>query len=67
MVVLGGVAFAPCRYVGSLDDKPEVSCVYHSEDAENQFMLDPKRSNLGDGSRPKPGEEPMGGPAFGGQ
>ena len=45
-------------YVGSLEEKPEVSCVYHSEEAENQFMVDPKRSNLGDGVSLPPGEQP---------
>ena len=38
-------------YVGSLDEKPEVSCVYHSEEAENQFMYDPKKSDFGDTSK----------------
>ena len=28
-----------------------MSCVYHSEEAENQFMKDPKRATLGDGNR----------------
>ena len=36
-------------FVGDLDKSPEVSCVYHSEDAENQFMRDPSRAVLGDG------------------
>jgi hypothetical protein len=36
-------------FVGSLDKSPEVSCVYHSEDAENQFMRDPSKAVLGDG------------------
>ena len=35
--------------VGDLDKSPEVSCVYHSEDAENQFMKDPTKAVLGDG------------------
>ena len=52
-------------YVGNLEDKPEVSCVYHSEEAENQFMLDPRRSNLGDGSRLTPQEALKSQPAFG--
>ena len=51
-------------YVGSLEEKPEVSCVYHSEEAENQFMLDPRRSNLGDGSRLTPQEALKNQPAF---
>jgi len=33
-------------FVGDLDGQPEVACVYHSEDAENQFLKDPKRSAL---------------------
>lgn len=36
-------------FVGDLDKAPEVSCVYHSEDAENQFMKDPSKAVLGDG------------------
>jgi len=36
-------------FVGDLDKSPEVSCVYHSEDAENQFMKDPSKAVLGDG------------------
>ena len=38
-------------FVGDLDGSPEVSCVYHSEDAENQFLKDPRRSVMGDGVR----------------
>jgi hypothetical protein len=38
-------------FVGDLDKSPEVSCVYHSEDAENQFLNNPKRAVLGDGVR----------------
>lgn len=30
-------------FVGDLDASPEVSCVYHSEEAENQYLLNPKR------------------------
>ena len=29
-------------FVGDLGGKPQVSCVYHSEEAENQFLRDPK-------------------------
>uniref|UniRef100_A0A1D1ZVM4 DUF3172 domain-containing protein n=2 Tax=Auxenochlorella protothecoides TaxID=3075 RepID=A0A1D1ZVM4_AUXPR len=29
-------------FVGDLAGRPEVACVYHSEDAENQFLRDPK-------------------------
>jgi hypothetical protein len=38
-------------FVGDLDKSPEVSCVYHSEEAENQFMKDPKGSVMGDGQQ----------------
>ncbi|GHP04949.1 hypothetical protein PPROV_000370100 [Pycnococcus provasolii] len=39
-------------YVGDLKgNSPEVSCVYHSEEAENAFMQDPKKAVLGDGTR----------------
>ena len=43
-------------FVGDLDKSPEVSCVYHSEEAENQYMKDPKSAVLGDGfvTRNKP-------------
>jgi hypothetical protein len=40
-------------FVGDLDKSPEVSCVYHSEEAENQYMKDPKRAVLGDGNQPR--------------
>ena len=43
-------------FVGDLTGSPEVACVYHSEDAENQFLRDPKRSVMGDGSRAAPAE-----------
>lgn len=36
-------------FVGNLNDHPEVSCVYHSEEAENQFLTNPARARLGDG------------------
>ena len=36
-------------FVGDLEKSPEVSCVYHSEDAENQFVRNPKRAAMGDG------------------
>lgn len=42
-------------FVGDLDKSPEVSCVYHSEDAENAFLKDPKTARLGDGYRARPG------------
>ena len=41
-------------FVGDLDKSPEVSCVYHSEEAENQFMKDPRKAVLGDGEQPRP-------------
>lgn len=44
-------------FVGDLDKSPEVSCVYHSEDAENAFLKDPKTARLGDGYRARPGIE----------
>ena len=40
-------------FVGDLDKSPEVSCVYHPEEAENQYMKDPKRAVLGDGNQPR--------------
>ena len=36
-------------FVGDLDKSPEVSCVYHSEEAENQYMKDPRRAVGGNG------------------
>jgi hypothetical protein len=36
-------------YVGDLEKSPEVSCVYHSEEAENQYLKDPKSAVMGDG------------------
>lgn len=40
-------------FVGDLEGSPEVSCVYHSEDAENQFLKNPKTATLGDGYQPR--------------
>ncbi|PRW44264.1 hypothetical protein C2E21_6775 [Chlorella sorokiniana] len=40
-------------FVGDLDRSPEVSCVYHSEEAENQFLRDPSRAAMGDGFQPR--------------
>jgi len=40
-------------FVGDLERSPEVSCVYHSEDAENQFLQNPKRAAMGDGFQPR--------------
>lgn len=41
-------------FVGDLGKSPEVNCVYHSEEAENQFMKDPSKAALGDGNQPLP-------------
>jgi len=41
-------------FVGDLNNNPEISCVYHSEDAENQFIVDPRRAVMGDGYSAKP-------------
>jgi hypothetical protein len=30
-------------FVGDLNDQPQLSCVYKSEDAQNEFLDDPKR------------------------
>ncbi len=40
-------------FVGDLEKTPEVSCVFHSEQAENQFLRDPSAAVLGDGVRPR--------------
>jgi hypothetical protein len=29
-------------YVGDLQDKPQLSCVYRSQDAQNEFLSNPK-------------------------
>lgn len=39
-------------FVGDLQSDPKVSCVYHSEQAENQFMQDPNYAAFS--SSPKP-------------
>lgn len=39
-------------FVGDLNEAPEVSCVYHSEQAENQYLINPKKARMGDGVRP---------------
>jgi hypothetical protein len=31
-------------FVGDLSDNPEVSCIYHSEEAENQYLVDPAKA-----------------------
>jgi hypothetical protein len=31
-------------FVGDLSDSPDVSCVYHSEEAENQYLLNPSKA-----------------------
>ena len=40
-------------YVGDINGSPEVSCIYHSEDAENQFLRDPTKALMGDGVQPQ--------------
>eukprot|EP00191_Tetraselmis_sp_GSL018_P016367 CAMPEP_0177589766 /NCGR_PEP_ID=MMETSP0419_2-20121207/7007_1 /TAXON_ID=582737 /ORGANISM="Tetraselmis sp., Strain GSL018" /LENGTH=186 /DNA_ID=CAMNT_0019080199 /DNA_START=351 /DNA_END=911 /DNA_ORIENTATION=+ len=46
-------------YVGDLQDSPEVSCVYHSEAAENQYLVDPNKAVMGDGYQTRsPGAAP---------
>jgi hypothetical protein len=40
-------------FVGDLTGSPEVSCVYHSEEAENQFLANPKMARMGDGYAPR--------------
>eukprot|EP00877_Chromochloris_zofingiensis_P013823 jgi/Chrzof1/8695/Cz03g20240.t1 len=41
-------------FVGDLKEDPEVSCVYHSEEAENQYLLNPEKAlQLGGGSSAK--------------
>lgn len=29
-------------YVGDLNDQPQLSCVYQSDDAQNEFLSNPK-------------------------
>ena len=29
-------------YVGDINDKPQLSCVYQSDDAQNEFLSNPK-------------------------
>lgn len=31
-------------YVGDINDKPQLSCVYQSDDAQNEFLSNPKVS-----------------------
>lgn len=45
-------------FVGDLRQAPEINCVYHSENAENQFLKDPSKAALGDGFQPKTFTEP---------
>lgn len=40
-------------FVGDLRQAPEVSCIYHSEEAENLFLEDPSKATLGDGFQPR--------------
>ncbi|KAK9807055.1 hypothetical protein WJX72_012203 [[Myrmecia] bisecta] len=46
-------------FVGDLGKSPEVSCVYHSEDAENQYLKNPKQAIMGDGYQVRPDLEPQ--------
>ena len=41
-------------FVGDLKGQPQVSCVYHSEEAENQFLKNPKMSMVRDQAGPAP-------------
>eukprot|EP01023_Acetabularia_acetabulum_P041555 TRINITY_DN4052_c0_g2_i6.p2 TRINITY_DN4052_c0_g2~~TRINITY_DN4052_c0_g2_i6.p2 ORF type:complete len:264 (-),score=28.52 TRINITY_DN4052_c0_g2_i6:154-945(-) len=45
-------------FVGDLEDNPEINCVYHSEDAENQYLINPMKATMGDGyqQRDKPAQ-----------
>eukprot|EP01024_Parvocaulis_polyphysoides_P073769 TRINITY_DN9512_c0_g3_i2.p1 TRINITY_DN9512_c0_g3~~TRINITY_DN9512_c0_g3_i2.p1 ORF type:complete len:270 (+),score=18.45 TRINITY_DN9512_c0_g3_i2:31-810(+) len=45
-------------FVGDLEDNPEINCVYHSEDAENQYLINPMKATMGDGyqQRDKPSQ-----------
>jgi Protein of unknown function (DUF3172) len=45
-------------FVGDLESAPEVSCVYHSEQAENQYLENPQRARMGDGRRPLAADAP---------
>ena len=29
-------------YIGDINDKPQVNCVYQSDDAQNEFLSNPK-------------------------
>lgn len=31
-------------FVGDLKGEPEISCVYHSEEAENQYLTNPAKA-----------------------
>jgi hypothetical protein len=35
-------SFNTWAYVGDINDKPQLSCVYQSEDAQNEFLSNPK-------------------------
>lgn len=41
-------------YVGDLDSNPQINCVYHSEEAENQYLLNPKNLGVLGGAPPAP-------------
>ena len=60
MKIIAGLQVEGCKknmntfaFVGDLNHEPEVSCVYHSEDAENQFIIDPRKAVMGDGFQPR--------------
>ena len=42
-------------FVGDLESSPEVSCVYHSEQAENQYLVNPSLAAMGDGTQQRAG------------
>ena len=54
-------------FVGDLEGSPEVSCVYHSESAENAFLNDPRSAVMGDGNVQTAATEEAVGAVLGGQ
>jgi Protein of unknown function (DUF3172) len=38
-------SFNTWAYVGDINDKPQVNCVYQSDDAQNEFLSNPKVCN----------------------
>eukprot|EP01025_Chloroclados_australasicus_P032183 TRINITY_DN3259_c0_g1_i4.p1 TRINITY_DN3259_c0_g1~~TRINITY_DN3259_c0_g1_i4.p1 ORF type:complete len:260 (-),score=25.43 TRINITY_DN3259_c0_g1_i4:343-1122(-) len=51
-------------FVGDLEDNPEINCVYHSEEAENQYLVNPMKATMGDGyqQRDAPNKQSKGNP-----